>query len=341
MLCRFGLKPDEGYRGDNLEELGEYGPYVQSKRVEIHRSFAHELVKRGRAFPCFCEMASGKEEILKRIPNGFLYAFDQDDFAIEKSDERLKVIASNYTIIRSNFANMERELAKLGVDKVDGILFDLGVSSVQIDQADRGFSFHQDARLDMRMDTTQAFSAYNLVNEYDYSNLVRVLRDYGEEKFASSIAKNIIKAREKKPVETTFELVDIIKKSMPMKAKRDSHPARRSFQAIRVEVNRELEVLEEGLEQAIKILNKNGRLCVISFQSLEDRIVKQIFKHYSREWMGEPGGSDTYKGIVGFDYNKPLLELMVKKPIVASEEEIRINPPSRSAKLRIARRINK
>jgi 16S rRNA (cytosine1402-N4)-methyltransferase len=147
---------------------------------------------------------------------------------------------------------MKEELAKLGVDKVDGILFDLGVSSVQIDQAERGFSFHQDARLDMRMDTKQGFSAYNVVNEYEYHDLVRIFRDYGEEKFAGSIAKNIIKAREDKKIETTFELVDIIKRSMPMKAKRDGHPARRSFQAIRIEVNKELEVLEKALEQAIQ-----------------------------------------------------------------------------------------
>ena len=272
--------------------------------------------------------AGHSSEILKRIPKGHLYGFDQDDFAIEKSEERLSGISSNYTIIRSNFANMERELVKLGVDKVDGILFDLGVSSVQIDQADRGFSFHQDARLDMRMDTTQSFSAYNLVNEYDYSNLVRVLRDYGEEKFASSIAKNIIKAREKKPIETTFELVDIIKNSMPMKAKRDSHPARRSFQAIRVEVNRELEVLEEGLEQAIKILNKNGRLCVISFQSLEDRIVKQCFSELCKGCTCPP---DFPVCVCG---KTPRARLANKKPIIPSETELSENARSRSAKLR-------
>lgn len=276
--------------------------------------------------------AGHSSEILKRISKGHLYGFDQDDFAIEKSEERLKGISNNYTIIRSNFANMERELAKLGVDKVDGILFDLGVSSVQIDQADRGFSFHQDARLDMRMDTTQAFSAYNLVNEYDYSNLVRVLRDYGEEKFASSIAKNIIKAREKKPVETTFELVDIIKNSMPMKAKRDSHPARRSFQAIRVEVNRELEVLEEGLEQAIKILNKNGRLCVISFQSLEDRIVKSKFKSVSEV-------PDSMKMLPFIPEEYLPKYRVISKGIVATDSELEVNSRAHSARLRVLERI--
>lgn len=276
--------------------------------------------------------AGHSSEILKRIPKGHLYGFDQDDFAIEKSEERLSGISSNYTIIRSNFANMERELVKLGVDKVDGILFDLGVSSVQIDQADRGFSFHQDARLDMRMDTTQAFSAYNLVNEYDYSNLVRVLRDYGEEKFASSIAKNIIKAREKKPIETTFELVDIIKNSMPMKAKRDSHPARRSFQAIRVEVNRELEVLEEGLEQAIKILNKNGRLCVISFQSLEDRIVKNKFRSVSEV-------PDSMKKLPFVPEEYLPKYRIISKGIVATDSELEVNSRAHSARLRVLEKI--
>ena len=276
--------------------------------------------------------AGHSSEILKRIPKGHLYGFDQDDFAIEKSEERLSGISSNYTIIRSNFANMERELVKLGVDKVDGILFDLGVSSVQIDQADRGFSFHQDARLDMRMDTTQAFSAYNLVNEYDYSNLVRVLRDYGEEKFASSIAKNIIKAREKKPIETTFELVDIIKNSMPMKAKRDSHPARRSFQAIRVEVNRELEVLEEGLEQAIKILNKNGRLCVISFQSLEDRIVKSKFRSVSEV-------PDSMKKLPFVPEEYLPKYRVISKGIVATDSELEVNSRAHSARLRVLEKI--
>jgi len=209
--------------------------------------------------------AGHSSEILKRLTKGHLYGFDQDDFAIEKSTERLSQIGTNYTIIRSNFVNLKEELSKYNIDKVDGFLFDLGVSSVQIDEKDRGFSFHQDAKLDMRMDTTKNFSAYNVVNEYDYSNLVRILRDYGEEKYATSIAKNIIKYREQKPISTTFELVDIIRGSMPFKATRETHPARRSFQAIRIEVNKELEVLEKGLIDAIDLLNVGGRICVISF----------------------------------------------------------------------------
>ena len=170
--------------------------------------------------------AGHSSEILKRLKKGHLYGFDQDDFAISKSDEKLKTISNHYTIIRSNFSNLKEKLVDYQVDKVDGILFDLGVSSVQIDEAERGFSFHQDAKLDMRMDTTSSFSAYDVVNTYSYQDLVRILRDYGEEKYATSIARNIIKEREKQPIETTFQLVDIIKMSMPMKAMRDGHPAR-------------------------------------------------------------------------------------------------------------------
>lgn len=272
--------------------------------------------------------AGHSSEILKKIPNGHLYGFDQDDFAIEKSNEKLREISDNYTIIRSNFANMKEELAKLGVDKVDGILFDLGVSSVQIDDADRGFSFHQDAKLDMRMDTKSDFSAYNVVNEYEYHDLVRILKDYGEEKFASSIARNIVRARESKTIDTTFELVEIIKNSMPMKAKRDGHPARRSFQAIRIEVNKELEVLEKGLEQAIELLNVGGRLCVISFQSLEDRIVKNKFRDVSEipsSMKNLPFIPDEYL---------PKFKV-ISKGIVASDRELENNSRSHSARLRV------
>ena len=272
--------------------------------------------------------AGHSSEILKRIPKGHLYCFDQDDFAIEKSDERLSTISDNYTIIRSNFANMKEELAKLNVDKVDGILFDLGVSSVQIDEASRGFSFHQDAKLDMRMDTKSNFSAYNVVNEYEYQDLVRVLRDYGEEKYASSIAKNIIKARETKNIETTFELVDIIKNSMPMKAKRESHPARRSFQAIRIEVNKELEVLELALVQALDLLDIGGRLCIISFQSLEDRIVKNKFRSVSEI-------PDSMKKLPFVPDEYLPKYKVISKGITASKNELDENSRAHSARLRV------
>ena len=272
--------------------------------------------------------AGHSSEILMHIPNGHLYGFDQDDFAIEKSNEKLSSISSNYTIIRSNFCNMKEELNKYGIEKVDGILFDLGVSSVQIDDATRGFSFHQDAKLDMRMDTKKDFSAYNVVNEYDYQDLVRILRDYGEEKYATSIAKNIIKDRTIKNIETTFELVEIIKKSMPMKAKRDGHPARRSFQAIRIEVNRELEVLEQALDQALDLLNIGGRLCVISFQSLEDRIVKNKFRTLSE-------APDHIKKLPYIpDEYQPKFKI-ISKGITASKEELENNSRSHSARLRV------
>lgn len=272
--------------------------------------------------------AGHASEILKRIPKGHLYGFDQDDYAIEKSNEKLKNIGNNYTIIRSNFANLKEELNKLGVDKIDGILFDLGVSSVQLDVAERGFSFHQNAKLDMRMDTKQSLSAYNIVNEYSFQDLVRILRDYGEEKYASSIAKNIVKARENKQIETTFELVEIIKQSMPMKAMRDSHPARRSFQAIRIEVNKELEVLEKGLQEAIDLLNVNGRICVISFQSLEDKIVKNMFKkvsELSNEMKKLPYVPEEYQ---------PKYKI-ISKGITATNKELEENNRAHSARLRV------
>ena len=272
--------------------------------------------------------AGHSSEILKRIPNGHLYGFDQDDFAVAKSEERLRGISDNYTIIRSNFSNMRQELAKLGVYSVDGILFDLGVSSVQIDQADRGFSFHQDAKLDMRMDTKQPFSAYNVVNEYEYFDLVRILRDYGEEKYASSIARNIVKAREIKKIETTFELVEIIKNSMPMKAKRDGHPARRSFQAIRIEVNKELEVLEAALEQAFDLLRVGGRLCVISFQSLEERIVKNKFRSVIEL-------SDAMKKLPYVPEEFMPKYKVISKGIVATDLELLENSRAHSARLRV------
>ena len=205
------------------------------------------------------------KEILKKLDTGFLYRFDQDDYAVDYSNKFLKDFGNNYLIIKSNFSNMKKELHNLGIDKVDGILFDLGVSSVQIDNEDRGFSFHKNARLDMRMDRSSNFSAYDVVNTYDYNNLVRILRDYGEEKYAASIAKNIIKYRTDKNIETTFELVDIIKSSMPMKAMRDAHPARKTFQAIRIEVNNELEVFEKALKDALDLICVNGRICVITF----------------------------------------------------------------------------
>ena len=270
-------------------------------------------------------------EILKRISKGFLFAFDQDSEAIEYSTERLKDY-HNYKIIKSNFANMKECLLKENVSKVDGILFDIGVSSMQLDEDYRGFSFHNDAPLDMRMDTDSEFSAYNVVNDYSYSDLVRILRDYGEEKYASSIAKNIIKERENKEIKTTLELVEIIKKSMPQRELRNGHPARKTFQAIRIEVNHELDVLEEALVQALDLLNVGGRVCIITFHSLEDRIVKNIFKKYSEidnKFAKLPYVPDEYM---------PKFKV-VCKGITASSEELEENNRARSAKLRVIERI--
>ena len=269
--------------------------------------------------------------ILERIKRGFLFAFDQDDMALEYSEKKLKEIGSNFELIKSNFAYIKEELNKRNVTEVDGIVFDLGVSSPQLDIADRGFSFHKDAKLDMRMDTTKEFSAYNVVNEYSYEELVRVIRDYGEEKYATSIAKNIVKDRESKPIETTFELVDIIKKSMPYKAMKDSHPARRTFQAIRIEVNDELNVFRKALTKALDLLKVNGRICVITFHSLEDKICKDIFNEVTKN-------IDGYKDM-------PIIpkELEPKfkkiKTIEPSKEELDENNRSRSAKLRVIEKI--
>lgn len=270
-------------------------------------------------------------EILKRINEGFLFAFDQDSEAIEYSRERLKKY-DNYKIIKSNFANMKECMHEIGVYKVDGILFDIGVSSMQLDEDYRGFSYHNDARLDMRMDTDSSFSAYELVNQYSYQELVRVLRDYGEEKYASSIAKNIIKTREVIPIETTQELVEIIKRSMPMKELRDGHPARKTFQAIRIEVNHELDVLESGLTQAIELVCPGGRICVITFHSLEDRIVKNIFRKYS-----EVDSKFAKLPYVPEEYT-PKLKI-ISKGIVPSEKELEENNRARSARLRIVEKI--
>ena len=273
-------------------------------------------------------------EIMKRINKGFLFAFDQDEMAIASSSKRLSAIGSNYEIIKSNFVLMKEELNKRNITSVNGIMFDLGVSSPQLDEDDRGFSYHHDARLDMRMDQSKSFSAYELVNAYSYQELLRVIRDYGEEKYASSIAKNIVAAREKKSIETTLELVDIIKSSMPYKAMRDSHPARKTFQAIRIEVNDELNVLKEALEEAISLLDVNGRLCVITFQSLEDRIVKQTFKKYSdidEKVKGLPFIPEEYQ---------PILKI-VGKSVVPSEQELKENNRARSARLRVVERIKR
>lgn len=271
-------------------------------------------------------------EILKKNKKGMLICFDQDNEAINYSKEYLSKFGNNFTIIKSNFVNMKSELNKLGITKVDGILFDLGVSSVQLDEAERGFSFHKDAKLDMRMNQDQDLSAYEVVNTYSFKDLVRILTKYGEEKYASSIARNIIKYREKKNIETTMELSEIVNSSVPMKVRREKNPSRKTFQAIRIEVNNELEVLSSALEQAIDLLDINGRICVITFHSLEDRIVKQTFKKYSevdKMFKNLPEIPEEYK---------PILKL-IGKSITPGNNELEENNRSRSSRLRVAEKI--
>lgn len=270
--------------------------------------------------------------ILSKLDTGYLYGIDQDDTAIDYSKNKLSQIGSNYCVIKSNFANIKEELHKRGVDRVDGILFDLGVSSVQLDETDRGFSFHNDAKLDMRMDRSNKISAYNVVNEYSLADLTRIIRDYGEEKYAYSIAKKIVDYRVNKKIETTLELVDIIKSGMPMKAMRNTHPARRTFQAIRIEVNKELEVLETALISSLELLNVGGRICVITFHSLEDKIVKNIFKKYSEV-------DDKLKSLPFIPEEYLPKYKVIEKGITPSDEELENNNRARSAKLRVIERI--
>ena len=270
-------------------------------------------------------------EILQRIKKGFLFAFDQDQDAIDYSDKKLKQIANNYKIIKSNFVNIKSKLKENNTEKVDAILFDLGVSSPQLDQGDRGFSFHQDAILDMRMDKDSTLDAKYIVNNYSYEKLIDIFYKYGEEKYSSSIAKKIISERAKKEIITTMELVEIIKSSVPEKYKREKHPARKIFQALRIEVNNELEVFERALKDSLDILNIDGRICVITFHSLEDKICKEVFKEVSQV-------DQTLKKlpIIPDEY---LPNYKILKTIEPSKEELNLNNRSRSAKLRVIQKI--
>ncbi|MGG0717799.1 16S rRNA (cytosine(1402)-N(4))-methyltransferase RsmH [Robertmurraya massiliosenegalensis] len=273
--------------------------------------------------------------ILSKLSSkGKLYAFDQDDIAIANAKEKLAQYGEQITIIKSNFLYLKEELAKRGVDQVDGILYDLGVSSPQLDTPERGFSYHHDAPLDMRMDQEAPISAYDVVNEWSFNDLLRIFHRYGEEKFSKQIARKIEAARENKPIETTGELVDIIKDAIPAPARRKGgHPAKRIFQAIRIAVNDELGVFEKSLQQAIEILAPGGRISVITFHSLEDRICKVTFKKAS-EIPDLPHGLP----IIPDEY-KPVLKLVTRKPILPTEEELEENNRARSAKLRIAEKL--
>jgi len=270
-------------------------------------------------------------EILKKLTTGKLYAFDQDNVAIENAKIKLSEYADKVVFIKSNFENLKEKLAEQNVYEVDGVLYDLGVSSPQLDTPERGFSYNYDTRLDMRMDTDASISAYEVVNEYSYHDLVRIFYRYGEEKFSKQIARNIEKKRELAPIETTFQLVDIIKESIPAAKRRTGgHPAKRVFQAIRIAVNNELSVFENSLEQAIDIVKVGGRISVITFHSLEDRICKQIFNSYAKN-------KEIPKNLPILP-NESLskLKLITRKPICPSDKELEENNRSRSAKLRVA-----
>lgn len=277
--------------------------------------------------------AGHSKEILKKLTSGKLYCFDNDEIAIEQSKKELSKISNNFKIYHSNFSNMKEKLLSDGVTKVDGILFDLGFSSPQVDDASRGFSFMRDGNLDMRMDLDNQLNAKKVVNEYSEENLKEIFFRYGEEKTSKNIAKKIVEYRKDKEIKTTLELVEIIKQSVGMKYFNEKHPERNIFQAIRIEVNNELNVLESVLPDAIDLLNKNGRICVITFHSLEDRIVKKIFKENSEV-------SEIFRGLpeVPKEYQAKI-KLINKKPILASEKELLENSRSKSAKLRVIERI--
>ncbi|MGM0123692.1 ribosomal RNA small subunit methyltransferase H [Enterococcus sp. AZ194] len=296
-----------------------------------------QVKQNGIYVDCTLGGAGHSEYLLSQLnEDGHLFAFDQDQQAIDHAKKRLApfVEKGQVTFIKSNFRELKQRLLEQAVFSVDGILYDLGVSSPQLDEASRGFSYHQDAPLDMRMDQDAPFSAYDLVNTYDYHQLVKIFFRYGEEKFSKQIAREIERVRQLKPIETTQELVEIIKTAIPAPARRKGgHPAKRVFQAIRIAVNDELGAVEDSLEQAIDLLGMNGRISVITFHSLEDRIVKTMFKEYSTP-------KDLPQGLpVVPEEFQPELKVVNRKPILPSEEELEENNRSRSAKLRIAEKI--
>lgn len=266
----------------------------------------------------------------KLSEKGRLIGIDQDGEAIAAATARLEPFAERVNIVRSNYCNMKTVLSELGIHKVNGILLDLGVSSYQLDNEERGFSYRYDTPLDMRMDTRQAVSAKEIINEYDEQHLFRVIKDYGEEQFAKNIAKHIVKARKEAPIETTGQLNDIIKAAIPAKMRANGgHPSKRTFQAIRIECNRELEVLKDTLDDMVELLAPGGRLCIITFHSLEDRIVKQAFRDFENPCTCPPEFPVCVCG------KKPLGKAVSRKPILPTNEELEVNSRSKSAKLRV------
>ncbi len=270
--------------------------------------------------------AGHSSEILRRIKNeGFLFAFDQDEEAVKYSQERLSDINKNFKIFHSNFKNMKNFIS----ENVDGILFDLGVSSPQLDEDSRGFSYHKNAKLDMRMDKRQKLSAYEVVNDYSSEKLTKIFYEYGEEKYAKSIALSIVKNR---PISTTDELVELIQNSVPVSYRKSHHPARKVFQAIRIEVNNELEILEDSIMDAFDLLNKNGRLVIITFHSLEDRIVKNTFKKLCE-------ADNVYNNLPYINKDILKAKYILKNALEPTKEEIEDNRRSRSAKLRVIEKV--
>ena len=278
--------------------------------------------------------AGHSSEIAKRLENGMLIAIDQDATAVGVARERLDRLKKNTKVVQSNFCEIASVCKDLGIEEIDGLLLDLGVSSYQLDTAERGFSYSADAPLDMRMDVSRALTAYDVVNTYGEQELKKILFEYGEERYAPQIASAIVKARAKKPIETTAELSDVIKYAIPPAAREGGHhPAKRSFQAIRIEVNGELDVIEPAIRDAVSLLKKGGRVAIITFHSLEDRIVKQTFASLA-------SGCTCPKDFpICVCSNKPKVKIITKKPILPSKEELEENPRSRSAKLRVAEKL--
>ena len=283
---------------------------------------------------CTLGGAGHSSHILKHLSKeGLLIGIDQDEDAIAAAGKRLEEFADRVTIVRSNYCNMQQVLAELGIDKVDGIVLDLGVSSYQLDTVDRGFSYKYDTELDMRMDRRQTLTAKEIVNTYSEKDLFRIFRDYGEDQFSKNIAKHIVKNRQEKEIATTFELNEIIKAAIPAKFRTNGHPSKRVFQAIRIECNKELDVLRESMDTMISMLNPEGRLAIITFHSLEDRIVKSAFRKNEHPCTCPPEFPVCVCGKV------PLGKNVYRKPILPGEEELEWNSRSKSAKLRVFERI--
>lgn len=307
---------------------------MKHKSVLLEEAISYLNIKLdGIYVDCTLGRAGHSSEILKRLTSGKLIAIDQDAEAIEESKKVLEAISSNFEIIKTNFKNLKLVLQERKIEKVNGILFDLGVSSPQLDTEKRGFSYHTDARLDMRMDKSQSLSAYEIINNYSSEELKDILYKYGEEKYAPQIVREIEKRKKTKKIKTTLELVEIIKKAVPKKEQIKSHPARKTFQALRIAVNDELNVLRLALKDAIEVLESRGRLVVITFHSLEDRICKEIFKEYSEI-------PEVVKGLPEIPQEfMPKIKVINKKPITPTPEEIKINNRARSAKMRVIEKI--